>query len=279
MELVETPDAMVAWAERHRHDRVGLVPTMGYLHRGHVSLMELLRPRVDRLVVSIFVNPLQFGANEDLAVYPRDPERDAEKCRLVGVDCIFQPQEMYPEAFQTTVSVGDLTRGLCGARRPGHFEGVCTVVTRLFGLTRCDEACFGEKDYQQLMVIRRMVEDLALPVTIVPGPLVRDADGLALSSRNAFLSVEERRRGLSLHRALLAMADAAAAGEVEVPALLDRARGRLDVDRPDYLEVVDAQTMQPLEVVDRPARALVAAFLGRTRLIDNLAVGPELSWT
>jgi pantoate--beta-alanine ligase len=281
MELIETPEAMVEWAEWHRHlgDRVGLVPTMGYLHRGHLSLMEVLRPRVDRLVVSIYVNPLQFGVNEDLAVYPRDPEGDAAKCRSVGVDCIFQPRQMYPEGFQTTVLVNDLTGGLCGARRPGHFEGVCTVVARLFGLTRCDEACFGEKDYQQLMVIRRMVEDLALPVTIVPGALVRDDDGLALSSRNAYLSAEERQRGLSLHRALFAMADAAAAGVVSVPALLDEGRKRLEVDRLDYLEVVDALTLQPLEVVDRPARALVAAFLGKTRLIDNLAVGPELQWT
>jgi len=284
MELIETPDAMVAWAEGHRGrgDRVGLVPTMGYLHRGHLSLMEVLRPRVDRLVVSIFVNPLQFGPNEDLAVYPRDPEGDAEKCRSVGVDCIFQPRsmgEMYPEGFQTSVTVNELTRGLCGARRPGHFEGVCTVVARLFGLTRCHEACFGEKDYQQLTVIRRMVEDLALPVTIVPGALVRDADGLALSSRNAYLSAEERGRGLSLHRALFAMAGSAAAGEAEVPALLDLGRALLEVDRLDYLEVVDARSLQPVEVVDRPARALVAAFLGRTRLIDNVAVGPELVWT
>lgn len=226
MHVVGSPEAMVAWADAARAEghRIGLVPTMGFLHRGHVSLMERLRPRVDRLVVSIFVNPLQFGPNEDLDRYPRDPEGDGARCEAAGVDCLFVPDDMYPDGFQTEVSVHQLTTGLCGASRPGHFEGVCTVVARLFGLTRCHEACFGEKDYQQLMVIRRMVEDLAMPVKIVPGALVRDDDGLALSSRNKYLSPTERSRALSLHRALQSMADGAAQGETSAAALLDRAR-------------------------------------------------------
>jgi len=281
MDVLATPDAMTAWADaRHASvRRIGLVPTMGFLHRGHVSLMRILRPRVDELVVSIYVNPLQFGPTEDLDRYPRDPEGDAAKCEEAGVDALFTPTRMYPPGFQTSVAVHELTRGLCGASRPGHFEGVATVVARLFGLTRCDEACFGEKDYQQLAVIRRMVRDLAMPVTVVPGPLVRDEDGLALSSRNRYLSTTERSRGLSLHRALFAMAEAAKAGETSAAALLDLGRAALEVDRLDYLELVDAESLQPLDTVDRPARALVAAFLGKTRLIDNVAMGPEGGWT
>ncbi len=274
---LDTPEAMVAWADAARRSgkRIGLVPTMGFLHAGHVALMEQVRPSVDALVVSIYVNPLQFGPGEDLDRYPRDPEGDAAKCAAAGVDAIFSPRTLYPEGFQTSVSVHELSEGLCGATRPGHFDGVCTVVARLFGLTRCDVACFGEKDYQQLAVIRRMVRDLALPVTIVAGALIRDVDGLALSSRNKYLSADERKRALSLHRALFAMADAARAGERHPDALLALGQGRLDVDRLDYLALVDAETLRPVGTLDRPARALVAAFVGSTRLIDNVAVGPE----
>ena len=266
MDVVTSPEEMTRWGRGR--GRVGLVPTMGFLHRGHVSLMEQLRPRVDALVVSIYVNPLQFGPNEDLDRYPRDPEGDRAKCEAAGVDCVFSPTSMYPPGFQTSVSVHELARGLCGATRPGHFEGVATVVARLFGLTRCDEAIFGEKDYQQLAVIRRMVRDLALPVDVLGGALVRDDDGLALSSRNKYLSPEERARALSLSRALYAMA----ASGADVAGRLDLGRGLLDVDRLDYLEVVDAESLAPLERLDRPARALVAGWIGRTRLIDNVAL-------
>lgn len=281
MITIDSPEAMIAWAEAAHSDgrTIGLVPTMGYLHRGHLSLVERLRPRVDELVVSIYVNPLQFGEGEDLERYPRDPEGDAAKCREAGADCVFSPTHLYPEGFQTSVSVHELTRGLCGASRPGHFDGVATVCTRLFNLTRCDAACFGEKDWQQLMVIRRLVRDLALPVTIVPGPLVRDDDGLALSSRNAYLAPQQRRRALSLHQALLAMAEAHEAGETSVAELLALGRSRIDADRLDYLELVDATSLQPIERVEGPARALVAAFYGDTRLIDNVAVGGEPAWT
>ena len=177
------------------------------------------------------------------------------------------------------MGVSGLTAGLCGASRPTHFGGVTTVVARLFGVTRCDVACFGEKDFQQLMVIRRMVRDLALPVRIVPGPLVRASDGVALSSQNKYLSTTERARASSLHQALFAIREAVSAGETRVASLLELGRGRIDCDRLDYLALVDSETLQPAERVDRPTRALGAAFYGKTRLIDNVGVGPELSWT
>lgn len=276
MRTLTTPAEVVAWAEdaRARGQRIGLVPTMGFLHVGHLSLMELLRPEVDQLIVSIFVNPLQFAPGEDLDRYPRDHAGDLMKCAQAGVDAVFVTDDLYPPGFSTQVAVSGLTSRLCGASRPTHFAGVTTVVARLFGLTRCEVACFGEKDFQQLSVLRRMVRDLAMPVRIVPGPLVRDVDGLALSSRNAYLSPEERARGLSLHRALGQMREAAARGEVEVSRLLTIGHAALQADRLDYLEVVDAETLEPLERLgDQPARALVAGHFGRTRLIDNVAIG------
>lgn len=275
MRTLTTSAAMADWANAtHRSGaRIGFVPTMGFLHDGHVSLMEQIRPDVDKLVVSIYVNPLQFGPNEDLDVYPRDPEGDSAKCQAAGADVLFMPPDLYPDGFVSSVLVDRLTDGLCGARRPGHFDGVTTVVNRLFNLTRCDVACFGEKDYQQLAVVRRMVRDLAMPVEVVGAPLVRDHDLLALSSRNKYLSDDDRARGLSLHRALFAMRDAHAAGETSADALLSLGRGMLDTPRVDYLEVVDADSLEPVDQVTAPARALVAAFFGNTRLIDNVALG------
>jgi len=270
---------MTSWAEAEKAKGhvVGFVPTMGFLHRGHASLMALLRPKVDKLVVSIYVNPLQFGPNEDLDTYPRDPEGDWAVCETEGVDCVFMPEDLYPDGFQTSVSVHGLADGLCGATRPGHFEGVTTVVARLFGVTRCDVAVFGEKDYQQLAILRRMTRDLALPVDIIGGPLVRDSDGLALSSRNKYLGAPDRERALSLHRALFSMARAYEAGTEDTERLLEIGRQALSVDGLDYLQIVDAMTLQPVSRVSRPSRAMVAAFVGRTRLIDNLHVGPP--WT
>lgn len=281
MELIRDPAAMTAWSEAHRvqGQRIGFVPTMGFLHRGHTSLMERLRPRVDKLVVSIYVNPLQFGPTEDLDVYPRDLAGDMAQCEAVGVDAVFAPADLYPDGFRTSVEVFGLTEGLCGAKRPGHFQGVTTVVARLFGLVRCHEACFGEKDWQQLVVLHQMTRDLALPVQIVPGPLVRDHDGLALSSRNTYLSAEQRQRGLSLHTALFAMAEAVDQGRTSAAELLELGRSMIQADRLDYLEIVGALDLEPLEVVDRPARALVAGFFGNTRLIDNVALGGEPSWS
>jgi pantoate--beta-alanine ligase len=273
MLTITQPDDMLAQAQNWRREGaiIGLVPTMGFLHRGHVSLIDQLRRQVDRLVVSVYVNPLQFGPNEDLARYPRDPEGDSAKIAAAGADAVFMPTDLYPDGFSTSVSVHGLTDGLDGAARPGHFDGVATVVTRLFGVTGCEVAIFGEKDWQQLQVVRRMTRDLALPVRIVAGELVRDTDGLALSSRNTYLSADDRRRALSLSRALRAIQDAAPT-ERDVAALIARGTALLDVDRLDYLAIVDAEELVPLATIDRPARALVAAVVGKTRLIDNVAV-------
>lgn len=276
MQILSDPrQVQAAMLERRAHGQVvGFVPTMGFLHRGHASLMDLARRRCDHLVVSIYVNPLQFGPGEDLDRYPRDPEGDAALCRGHGVDLLFMPPDLYEPGHATTVRVAGLTQGLCGRSRPTHFDGVTTVVARLFGLVQPTLAVFGEKDWQQLAVVRRMVADLALPVDIVGGPLVRDEDGVALSSRNAYLSPDERARARSLVGALRGMQAAVAGGEREVEALRARALERLEADRVDYLEVVDPDSLAPLQRVEGPARALVAAFVGRTRLIDNLALLP-----
>jgi len=249
--------------------RIGFVPTMGFLHDGHLSLMRLAREQCDHLVVSIYVNPLQFGPNEDLDRYPRDPEGDAAKCASVGVDTLFLPDSLYDDDHSTTVSVLSLTSGLCGASRPGHFDGVTTVVSRLLGLVQPHIAVFGEKDYQQLAVIRRMVRDLCIPVEILGGPLIRDPDGLALSSRNKFLSSEDRGRALSLRRALQTIKDHPSGDAAE---RLAAGRAVMEADRVDYIAIVDPSTLQPLNQIDGPARALVAAWIGKTRLIDNLEI-------
>jgi pantoate--beta-alanine ligase len=247
---------------------------MGYLHRGHASLMDLARARCDLLVVSIFVNPLQFGPREDLDRYPRDLAGDARLCAAHGVDLLFAPQAFYPPDHATTVSVAGLSAGLCGASRPGHFDGVTTVVARLFGVVQPHVAVFGEKDWQQLAVVRRMVRDLAMPVEVLGGALVRDPDGLALSSRNVYLDPEQRRRACSLSAALRAVQQAAAAGEADAGRLRALGAAAIDADHLDYLEIVGAEDLRTTARVDRPCRALVAAFYGQTRLIDNLAVDP-----
>jgi len=257
---------------------VALVPTMGALHAGHMSLVAEARRRAPHLVASIFVNPAQFGPNEDLAAYPRREAEDAAMLEAAGCDLLWAPgvEAMYPAGFATTVSVAGLSEGLCGAVRPGHFDGVATIVAKLLGQVRPDIALFGEKDYQQLAVIRRMAADLDLGVGIVGVPTVREPDGLALSSRNAFLSAQERTAARALPEALSAAARAIAAGSPVAPAL-DQARARLvaaGFDRIDYVELRAADTLEPLATLDRPARLLAAARLGRTRLIDNLPVDP-----
>ena len=249
--------------------RIGFVPTMGFLHEGRLSLMRLARSRCDHLVVSIYVNPLQFGPDEDLDRYPSDPEGDAAKCESVGVDILFTPTDLYADGHATTVSISGLTEGLCGASRPGHFDGVTTVVNRLFGLVQPTIAVFGEKDYQQLAVIRRMAQDLAMDIEVVGGPLIRDADGLALSSRNKYLDGPLRDRALSLSRALHAIR------EHPSPSVDERLRSAmavLDVDKLDYLQIVDPVSLAPLSQIDGPARAMVAAWISKTRLIDNMAI-------
>ena len=276
-QVIRTSAEMTAWsrAARSRGERIAFVPTMGALHAGHVALLEAGRRRGDRLVLSIFVNPTQFGPNEDLARYPRDLPGDLAKAAGAGTDVAFVPEapEIYPAGFQTTIEVRELARGLDGLFRPGHFAGVATVVAKLFNIVQPDLAVFGQKDFQQLAVVRRLVADLAMGVEIVGLPTVREPDGLAMSSRNAYLSQTERARALSLSRALFAARDRAAAGEREARALVEGARAVLDVDRLDYLELCDAATLATLVQIDRPAVLLVAAFVGRTRLIDNVQIG------
>ncbi|HSI03781.1 MAG: pantoate--beta-alanine ligase [Myxococcota bacterium] len=272
-ELLRDAAAMRAWRDARKNERVALVPTMGYLHDGHLGLVKRARELADLVVASIFVNPTQFGPNEDFSRYPRDEAGDLAKLASAGVDAVFLPsrEELYPTGFDTYVVPEELARGLCGASRPGHFRGVCTVVCLLFRITKCDVAVFGEKDYQQLTIIRRMTRDLWLDVDIVGHSIVREADGLAMSSRNVYLSTEERARALSLSRTLFAMREEAV-NEKTVAALLANGRALLGEVKVDYLEIVGAEDLRVLTRLDRPARALVAAFVGKTRLIDNVAI-------
>jgi pantoate--beta-alanine ligase len=281
-EIVRDPAAMRARAEDLRRDgrRIAVVPTMGALHEGHLALLRAARARADIVILTIFVNPTQFGPNEDLAKYPRDEAGDIAKARACGIDLAFCPDAstMYPPGAQTFVEVRELSQPMCGARRPGHFAGVATIVTKLFHITKPHLAVFGEKDFQQLAIIRRMVRDLDFGIEILGVPIVREADGLALSSRNAYLSADERRAALSLSKGLAAAEARFAAGERDVAALLAAARAPIDAEpimRLDYLELRDADELTPIETVTRRAVLAVAAFAGTTRLIDNRVLAPS----
>lgn len=282
MIIIESVREMQQLALKSRGEgkRTALVPTMGYLHAGHASLMHEGRKRCDLLVTSIFVNPTQFGAGEDLDKYPRDLERDKAIASAEGVDIIFVPKagEMYPHGYQTWVDVDTLTLPLCGASRPGHFRGVTTVVSKLFNIVQPDVALFGRKDYQQLAVIRQMAGDLNMPVEIVGMPIVREADGLAMSSRNAYLSVENRQKALCLSRAVAAARAAYQRGERSVH-LLDRiAREQIEsVDGAciDYLEFRHGATLALQQQADTMTLLALAVKIGTTRLIDNCILGED----
>lgn len=259
---------------------IGLVPTMGFLHEGHLSLMRAARRHADVLVVSIFVNPTQFGPGEDLEAYPRDAQRDERLCREAGVDVLFFPgvADMYPPGFQTTVSLKHLPSGLCGRSRPIHFSGVATVVAKLFNIVQPDVAVFGEKDYQQLAVIRRLVADLDFPIRIIGGPTVREPDGLAMSSRNAYLDPDQREAALSLNRALTRARDQVAAGSTRSREICRDAVAAISAHASteiDYVDIVDPETLEPVDAIAGTARMVLAVRVGKTRLIDNLALVAE----
>lgn len=259
---------------RHENGTVGLVPTMGAFHEGHLSLMRAAREGSDLVIVSLFVNPTQFGANEDLGAYPRDEDRDAALAEAAGVDVLFAPaaSEIYPDGYSTNIHVAGLTDVLDGASRGAHhFDGVATVVTKLFGIVRPDVAYFGQKDAQQILVVRRVVRDLDLDVRIVACPIVREADGLAMSSRNVYLDRDARAQATALNRALDAGAAVFDAGDHGAGSILSSARrvlGDAGVD-PEYLELRDAETLRPLARVEMEALLAVAAHVGAARLIDN----------
>lgn len=253
---------------------VGLVPTMGYLHEGHQSLIEAAVKENDRVVVSIFVNPMQFGPNEDLEQYPRDFQRDTMLCENAGAALIFhpEPQELYPDGFCSHVDVDGLTDGLCGKTRPGHFRGVCTVVLKLLHIVQPDRAYFGQKDAQQFAVIRRMVQDLNLPVELTACPIIRETDGLAKSSRNTYLSPQERQAALVLYRALCEGKTQVANGICDAGQLCAAMKAVIEAEplaRIDYLELCDPTTLQPVTEVSGDVLAALAVYIGKTRLIDN----------
>jgi pantoate--beta-alanine ligase len=262
---------------RKAGERIALVPTMGALHAGHLSLIALAKTKADRVIVSIFVNPMQFGPREDFQTYPRDEAGDLKKLAAAGADLVFAPgaDEMYPTDFNTKVSVADLTDDLCGASRPNHFDGVATVVAKLLLQAAPDIAIFGEKDYQQLIVIKRLVRDLDIPVEILGAPIVREKDGLALSSRNVYLSAAERRVAPLLFKTISEVAAELAQGRGCDDAVV-AARYKLDAAgfRVNYVAVRDPDTLKPLHGPVNQARVLAAVFLGKTRLIDNVPVPP-----
>jgi pantoate--beta-alanine ligase len=279
-EIVRDPKQLQARVEDLRRDgrRIAVVPTMGALHDGHLALIRAARGKADIVILTIFVNPTQFGPTEDLSRYPRDEAGDLAKARAAGIDLAFCPtaEAMYRPGSQTFLEVRELQRPLCGASRPGHFAGVATVVAKLFHITQPHVAVFGEKDYQQLAIIRRMVRDLDFPIEIASVPIVRESDGLALSSRNAYLSPDQRRAARSLSAGLAAAERAFAAGERHSDALVAAARAPIEAEaaartdiRIDYAELRDADELTPTGQLERPAVLALAVFVGTTRLIDN----------
>lgn len=259
---------------------IGLVPTMGYLHEGHESLIKKARKENDKVIVSVFVNPTQFGPNEDLESYPRNIEKDRELCESCGVDVVFNPEsvEMYKNNASTYINVQGLTEGLCGASRPIHFRGVCTVVSKLFNITMADRAYFGEKDAQQLAVVKKMVEDLNFNIDVVGCPIIREKDGLAKSSRNTYLSKEERVAALILNKSLNLALKKLKNGEASGENVINVIKGVIKEEplaKIDYVEVVDSKTLKPVKKIENSILVAIAVYIGKTRLIDNFTFNRE----
>ena len=281
MKTITTPGEMQAFSRAVRRDgkRLGFVPTMGALHAGHLSLVKMARERSNCVAVSIFVNPLQFGPTEDFSKYPRTLERDCQLLEVEGVDVVFAPsvEAMYPTGAKTTVDVAEIGNRLDGRSRPGHFKGVATVVSKLFNIVQPDFAFFGQKDAAQVAILRRMVQDLNFDLEIVVGPIVREPDGLAMSSRNAYLDPRQREQALVLHRALMHIGQLFKSGERDVQRLMTAGK-QVIASEPaakfDYLEIVDLNTLEPVSDLSHGALVAVAAWVGSTRLIDNLILPP-----
>lgn len=275
MLVFRDPQKLQRWALKQREAgvRVGLVPTMGYLHEGHLSLIAAAKKYADAVVVSVFVNPIQFGPNEDFEKYPRDEKADLAKCRAAGAAAVFLPipQTMYAPDASVHVTEEVLANRLCGLRRPGHFRGVCTVVAKLFNLAQPNVAVFGQKDFQQACVIRRMVRDLNFPIRIVVAPIVREPDGLARSSRNTYLSETERQQAVGLSRSLHLAKRLFREGQTSAKRIVARMVKSLEADglQVDYVEIVDAETLDPVKTVQKGNAVLLAVYDGKTRLIDN----------
>lgn len=279
MEIVttvkEVRDRVKAWKKEGK--QVGLVPTMGYLHEGHKSLIDKAVAENDAVVVSVFVNPMQFGPTEDLASYPRDLEADAKLCEAAGASLIFhpEPEEMYKDGFCSFVDMNGLTNALCGLSRPVHFRGVCTVVNKLFNIVQPDKAYFGEKDAQQLAVIKRMVTDLNMDIEIVGCPIIREADGLAKSSRNTYLSPEERKAALVLSRSVFLGEKMVKEGERDCKKVIAAMTAEIEKEplaKIDYVKIVDLSTMQQIDTIEHGILAAMAVYIGKTRLIDNFMI-------
>ena len=279
MKIVSTVEEVRAQVKEWKKEgyTIGFVPTMGYLHEGHASLMDAAGEN-DKVVVSIFVNPIQFGPNEDLESYPRDLEHDAKVCEEHGVDLIFHPtpEEMYGEHFYTYVDMDVLTKELCGLSRPVHFRGVCTVVNKLFNIVTPDHAYFGEKDAQQLAIIKRMVKDLNMPLEIHGCPIIREEDGLAKSYRNTYLSEEERKAALLLSRSIFLVKEMVEKGERDAKKVVAAMTAEIEKEplaKIDYVKVVDLETMQQVETIEHDILTAIAVYIGKTRLIDNFSYG------
>jgi pantoate--beta-alanine ligase len=279
MRIITSPPAIRDYCRsvRSRGKIIGFVPTMGFLHEGHLSLMRQARSESDLCVVSVFVNPTQFGPSEDYSTYPRDLNRDSEMAAGVGVDVIFAPapEDMYPRGYKTFVEVEDITEKMCGASRPGHFRGVTTVVAKLFNLVQPHKAYFGQKDAQQAIALKRMVADLNFDVEVIVMPTVREEDGLAMSSRNRYLSPAERQAALVLIRSLNMAEDLAKAGQSDAAEISRRMRDMIEAEplaRIDYISIVDADTLEDLDLVQGKVLIALAVFIGKTRLIDNVVL-------